>query len=190
MLCLDARMDFIKHKTIVGKTYCISANSSAKAVADIGGSKITLVSISQGQGTFIAPCKCVSVTPNAVLTPCFKGAALTAQESGINFLNDEYEADITPNVKLGVSARILLCSEAKQVTIKSAFADNDKNLLASCHFVITPVKELSQGWLTAEEGVSLRWLVGEPLMPPGHTYIVSVLQVTPTEVIANLSAVL
>lgn len=182
-------MDHTEYKTTIGKTYCVSANLPSKVIAEINGQEITLLNISRGQGTFIAPCKNVRVTAGALVTPCFKGAALTAQEGGIKSVEEEYKTKKYPEIQLGTTLWFLLCSETEQVKLRSGIVNDEKNSLVSAHFLITPSKPLVNGWLTAEDGVSLLWLAGEPTMPQGYTYIVSILQISPDRVIANLSAV-
>lgn len=59
----------------------------------------------------------------------------------------------------------------------------------SMQLVMTPQAQLSTGWLTATGGAEVLWPNGgEPTFVQGYTYIVTLVQVSPMRILANVSA--
>lgn len=68
----------------------------------------------------------------------------------------------------------------------------DEQRVLTMQLILTPtaVEQLGEGWLTVPEGTELIWPFGEAILAaPAHTYIVTLLQLSPQKIIATLATV-
>lgn len=174
-------------ETVVGRAYCVTADTPCTISTTLNGREITILSLSKGQSTFIAPSKSVTLRGEAILTLAFKGAALSAQGSGAATIVLAEDSS-APTIPMVHNHWVVLPSIATGACIETA---NDAATALSMVLEIAPNTSLDEGWLTATTKAGtpaeIRWIAGPPTLPAaGYSYVIGLTQRSPELILANL----
>lgn len=174
-------------ETVVGRSYCVTTDTPCTVSTTLNGREITLLSLSKGQGIFIAPSESVTLRGEAILTLAFKGAALSAQGSGAAAIILSEEVP-TPSLPMIHNHWVVLPSIATGACIET---EDDATTALSMVLEIVPTTTLNEGWLTAitKAGTpaEIRWIAGPPTLPAaGYSYVIGLTQRSPELILANL----
>lgn len=175
--------------TQIGQTYCLTAAGSCAVTAQINGSMVTLVSITGGQGTFVAPVTKVTLVGEGCLTRCFKSAAPAAQGGG----NVPTPVAAEPLFTVGGDSPILTMQHAVWLQVAptaagvsiSPSATRDRAL--SMQLLLAPAADMPAGWLNSTDpALPVFWPYGESMLAGGFRYCVTVVQM-PWGILANMT---
>lgn len=174
-------------ETVVGRSYCVTTDTPCTVSTTLNGREITLLSLSKGQGIFIAPSESVTLRGEAILTLAFKGAALSAQGSGAAAIVLS-EAVSAPTLSMVHNRWVVLPSIATGACIAT---EDDAAAALSMVLEVAPDATLEEGWLTAVTKAGapaeIRWIAGPPTLPAaGYTYVIGLTQRSPELILANL----
>lgn len=174
------------------KVYALTADGACSVTLTQGEKSITWEALREGgQTSFIVPAGAtVSISDEtALLSPLpvnFKAALGTsAASAGGERMVAHPSDDVTIPMQHGVWHKI--DSSATSIEISPSSAAGSAR---SMQLLLMPSGNMSQGWLTVPDGVSLVWLYGEPTIVGGNgtRYIVGLTQIAPDTILANLLA--
>lgn len=177
------------YDTQVGQTYCLTSAGNCAATAVLNGTTVTLVSVSGGQSSFVAPTAKVCLVGAGVLTRCFKAAAPAVQGGGSTPVAAEPVFKVTgdsPTLPMQHAVWQVLPPTATAVTLTPTSA-TDRAL--TMVLVLTPAEDMPAGWLTADNGAAIVWLYGEPVFGKNYRYEVALTQTSPARIEARVTSI-
>lgn len=184
-----ADMTDMTYDTQVGQTYCLTSAGNCAATAVLNGTTVTLVSVSGGQSSFVAPTTKVCLVGAGVLTRCFKAAAPAVQGGGSSIAAAEPVFMV-----MGTSPMLTMQHAVWQVVDPATTAVNVTPAAATDRaltmvLVLTPAADIPAGWLTVPGGTTLVWLYGEPVFSTGYRYEVALTQTSPARIEARVTSI-
>lgn len=177
------------YSTRPGHTYCLTATGPCSATTVINGQTVTLLSLAEGQGTFVAPAQEVIMQGSGHLTLCFNHAAPAAQGGGEHPAAPAGEPLLpatgsTPQLPLQHAVWVQLNPAAAHCCLTPAAA---AGRVHSMQLLLTPAADMPAGWLTsADPALPVHWPYGEPQLAGGFRYCVTVVQL-PWGILANMT---
>lgn len=181
------------------KVYALTAAGACSVTLTQGTQSVTWQALSAaGQTTILVPRDAsisVSAT-DAILSPLpFKaalgtgngssGGAYTAAAGEPIVSVDSEGADLC-----NISMKHASWAFAQPNTTRCRLLPQQDNTHAfSMQLVLTPATDMTFGWLQIADGSDalLEWVGGEPSIVAGFSYIVTLVQVSPTRILANLN---
>lgn len=179
------------YSTRPGHTYCLTATGPCSVTTIINGQTVTLLSLAEGQGTFVAPTQEVTVQGNGHLTLCFNHAAPAAQGGGEQPAAPAGElllpaAGSTPQLTLQHAVWVQLNPAAAHCYLTPA-ASAAAGRVLSMQMLLTPAADMPAGWLTSTDpDLPVLWPYGEPPLAGGFRYCVTLVQL-PFAILANMT---
>lgn len=170
--------------TQIGCTYCVTAVTPCIVTAIVNETEITLLNLSAGQGSFIAPTRKVTLEGTGCMVRCFNAAALSAQGDGVIHVTQE---QLTAGVPLQHNAWCILPATTEYCTVQP---DTHTKQVSTMRLILPPLSRpepLPHHWLRLPENDpgTLYWLFGELDIVPGYTYIIELTQLSAALTIAN-----
>lgn len=172
--------------TQIGQTYCLTAAGNCAVTAQINGTEVTLVNITGGQGTFVAPAAKVTLVGEGCLTRCFKAAAPAVQGGGnVPTTAAEPLLPVTGNnLAMRHAVWQVLPPTASGLSLIPA-AGSGHTL--SMQLLLTPSEDMPAGWLTSTTpALPVLWPYGEPPLAGGFRYCITLVQL-PWCILANMT---
>lgn len=165
------------------KWYALYTTAPATVTANINGIVYTLAS-THTAGTLVFPVAEESVD---------------VETEGESFLFPTEDAPpslcaepmVTPELREGRSCvtfgQAVWHGLAADCTACEVYPTPKEGSIYTMQLLLTPAANLATGWLAAANGATLEWVGGEPYLVAGYSYIVTLVQVSPTRILANLN---
>lgn len=172
-----------KIKTIRRKWYVLYTNAPATVTTSINGVEYTLASThTAGVEVFPVAEDSVSVETEG---DCFLFPTESVQSSlcAENMVTPVSQQGAS-NVTFGRAVWHCLTADCNACKVLPAPKEGS---IHTMQLLLTPSATLSAGWLSAGNGATLEWVGGEPYIVAGYSYIVTLVQVSPTRILANLN---
>lgn len=180
------------------KVYALTSAGACSVTLTQGGKTITWEALPDGgQTSFIVPAGATAElsNPEALLSPLpanFKAALGTGTvRSEGECLSSAILSGTDTAVTMHHAAWRALPAPACRCRVTPAPTEGR---VLTMQLMVSPAADLqlASGWLTAADGAQIIWLYrGEPDMgSASFTYIITLVQISPAQILANLSAVL
>lgn len=169
--------------TIRHKWYALYTTAAATVTASINGTEYTLAS-AHAAGTLVFPVAENSVSVETegdfFLFPTEAAPASPGAEPIVSPVLQQGTASVT----FGQTVWYCLAADGTACEVRPT---PKEGTIYTMQLLLTPAANLPAGWLRASNGATLEWVGGEPYLVAGYSYIVTLVQVSPTRILANLN---